>query len=590
MKHLAILLTALALLLALTPACAPGGDDPIDGADAPFPGGKADGGIDAASPEARAVLSLVNDPLVDLAELDIDAALNKRAAENIIDHRNGADGTVGTADDDAFDSLDELDAVKYVGPYALQQLLDYAIAQGYLDAEAQRSVDVIFSPQPYDNSHSARVATLIDSAKQSIDIAMYSYSDARIASALQRAVDRGVKIRFIFDTASADRKLTGTALDNSKSGHLEQMGINVRWVNKIMHHKFMIVDGPRDDVANIDTATVVAGSGNWSNGAATRYDENTLFFTGYRELTMRMQREFNRMWAHSRDVVIDASLPYELSTVRMDAVGIPDEASTHAWFTSANFSVTGDTFRINGNDTVSTALANAIRGATKSIHIASGHLRSRPISEALMEVARTKPWVDIKILLDGQEYISDYYQQQQQQDVDDCLAAATTDSQHRHCLDSGFYFSYEVSELEHIPLRFKYYSYRWDYHYAVQMHHKYIIIDGDELHTGSYNFSDNAEHHTFDDTLTFEGAEFANLVGAYEANFARIWDQGGADGLYDQRMAELPTVNPVPIVFPPMALTWSEVTDLKRAIRDACPDVNSDDYRTNPQNHWVCYK
>ncbi len=588
MKHLATLFASLALLLTLTPACAPGGDDPLDGADAPFPGGKADGGIDASSPEARAVLSLVNDPLVGFAELDDDAGLNKRAAENIIDHRNGADGTVGTADDDAFDDLDELDAVKYVGPYALQQLLAYAIDKGYLGAAA--SVNVIFSPQPYDNSHSARVAQLIDGAQQSVDIAMYSYSDARIAGALQRAVDRGVKIRFLFDTASEDRKLSGSALENSASGRLERIGINVRWVNKIMHHKFMIVDGPRDDVSNIDTATVVAGSGNWSNGAATRYDENTLFFTGYRELTMRMQKEFNRMWAHSRDVVIDASLPYELSTLAMDAVGIPDEASTHAWFTSSNFSVNGDTFRINGNDTVSTALANAIRNADTSIHIASGHLRSRPISEALMEVAKTKPWVNIKVLLDGQEYISDYTHQLQQQELDDCLAAATTASQTRHCLDSGFYFSYEVSELKGIPLRFKYYAYRWDYHYAVQMHHKYIIIDGDELHTGSYNFSDNAEHNTFDDTLTFAGPEFAGLVGSYEANFAQIWDQGRAEGLYNQLMAKLPTANPVPIVFDPMALTWSEVTDLKRAIRDACPDVNAEDYRTNPQNHWVCYK
>src|SRR5262245_5585687 len=87
------------------------------------------------SPEARAILALVNDPKVGLRELDIDAGLTKTAAVNILAHRNGPDGIVGTADDNPFEDITELDAVSGVGDATLRALLAYADANGYLDAQ-----------------------------------------------------------------------------------------------------------------------------------------------------------------------------------------------------------------------------------------------------------------------------------------------------------------------------------------------------------------------------------------------------------------------------------------------------------------------
>lgn len=86
----------------------------------------------ALSPaEADAVLDLVNEASFEL--LDVDVALDKRAAENIVAHRDGADAQLGTGDDDPFDTIDELDAVPYVGPSALDKLVAYAHAQGLVD-------------------------------------------------------------------------------------------------------------------------------------------------------------------------------------------------------------------------------------------------------------------------------------------------------------------------------------------------------------------------------------------------------------------------------------------------------------------------
>jgi DNA uptake protein ComE-like DNA-binding protein len=80
-----------------------------------------------ASHEAAAILELVNAADTDLSLLDNDAKLDARAAENIIDLRNGPDGVYPTLDDYVFESMEDLDAVPYVGNSALAALRDFAL-------------------------------------------------------------------------------------------------------------------------------------------------------------------------------------------------------------------------------------------------------------------------------------------------------------------------------------------------------------------------------------------------------------------------------------------------------------------------------
>lgn len=100
-----------------------------DDADDSFLGGpKSDGALIAeGTPEALGVLALVNE--APQSVLDDDVALDARAASNIVEHRETPD---------PFDDLAELDAIPYVGPVALQRLLGYAEANGYVpDSEPQ---------------------------------------------------------------------------------------------------------------------------------------------------------------------------------------------------------------------------------------------------------------------------------------------------------------------------------------------------------------------------------------------------------------------------------------------------------------------
>ncbi len=91
--------------------------------------------------ETDAVLDLVNEASISV--LDDDVALDKRAAENIVAHRDGADAVLGTADDDPFDSIEELDAVPWVGPSALDKLVAYAHAQGLVDEPSTGSDEAL---------------------------------------------------------------------------------------------------------------------------------------------------------------------------------------------------------------------------------------------------------------------------------------------------------------------------------------------------------------------------------------------------------------------------------------------------------------
>ncbi len=116
----------------------------------------------------------------------------------------------------------------------------------------------------------------------------------------------------------------------------------------------------------------------------------------------------------------------------------------------------------------------------------------------------------------------------------------------------------------------------------------YVIVDGDRVASGSYNFSNNAEHDTFENLIFFEGGGYEEVIADFVANFEAIWDTG-LDGSYGALMTQITdTGDDFPIVFDSMALAWPEVSALKAAILANCPDINTSEYRTQPQSHQTC--
>lgn len=84
----------------------------------------ADGALDAT-----AILRFVNSASATEDVLDVDVGLDARAARAIVRHVWGGDFRFGTADDDPCETLEELDALAYVGDAALRALDAFARAQ-----------------------------------------------------------------------------------------------------------------------------------------------------------------------------------------------------------------------------------------------------------------------------------------------------------------------------------------------------------------------------------------------------------------------------------------------------------------------------
>lgn len=112
-----------AALLFLLPGCV------LDG-QTTTPSANFDVTIDEELPVAHStgqgILRLVNDPGTGVEFLTGEAELDLRAAEGIVAHRSGPDGTDGSGDDDLFDDLFELDALPYVDTLALVRLGEIA--------------------------------------------------------------------------------------------------------------------------------------------------------------------------------------------------------------------------------------------------------------------------------------------------------------------------------------------------------------------------------------------------------------------------------------------------------------------------------
>lgn len=101
-------------------------------------GGKADehGLPDEGTCEASALVRVANE--ASFEELDIDASLNRRAAENIVEARA----------ESPFELVEDVDQVSWVGAYTLGQIFDYATLTGVVDEECTVDpIDPIDEPE-----------------------------------------------------------------------------------------------------------------------------------------------------------------------------------------------------------------------------------------------------------------------------------------------------------------------------------------------------------------------------------------------------------------------------------------------------------
>lgn len=123
-----------------------------------------------------------------------------------------------------------------------------------------------------------------------------------------------------------------------------------------------------------------------------------------------------------------------------------------------------------------------INSAKKSIHVAAYSFTSKPIAEALVKAS--KRGVDIKVIADLKS-------------------------------NSGQYSATTYLANNHIPVKL-------DGNYPI-FHHKFMVIDGVNLETGSFNYSAAAANKNAENVLVLHN--IPSLAQSYDQEWIKLWNE-----------------------------------------------------------------
>ncbi|RDU55855.1 nuclease NucT [Helicobacter sp. MIT 00-7814] len=160
------------------------------------------------------------------------------------------------------------------------------IAQVKKIASTQNNEQLFFMPFEQKQALNALLSSF-KSAKQSIQVSIYSFTNKEIAKALKDAAARGVKVAIIYDKDSNAKNKTSTIGYLAKYKNISVClleGLDAGKYKGIMHQKMAIVD----------SRLLVLGSANWSK-SAFEYNYETLLFSDNTEFVAKAQRTFALM-------------------------------------------------------------------------------------------------------------------------------------------------------------------------------------------------------------------------------------------------------------------------------------------------------
>lgn len=208
----------------------------------------------------------------------------------------------------------------------------------------------------------------IDKANKTIDIAIYGYSATpAIEQALKNAINRGVKIRLVYDV---DSKGTNIYPDTQKLVSILTSNRNDEICEEsknIMHNKFYI----------FDNKTTITGSANLSHTDMSGFNSNSIVVIKSPQVANIYRKEFEQMFTgkfHNSKV----------SQTR-NKVSVSDK-DIEIYFSPQDKSITN-------------AVLPLIRNAKKYIYIPTFVLTEKRVTEELIKAKQRG--VDVKIIIDA---------------------------------------------------------------------------------------------------------------------------------------------------------------------------------------------
>lgn len=433
------------------------------------------------------------------------------ATPNRKDWRDITTGTTSSVNDEYLHEVQlrglEPGAVVYAMPYAhvstdtaFAAVAAYATesnSTGEINVYFNTDVDTGFAVHSYaQNIGGALDDTLvayIDRASESVDFAIYSFSNissASIPDALNRAAGRGVQVRVI---ACGTNQNPGLNDLNSEIPVLIAPDDNNR--EGIMHNKFAVIDAESVDS---EKPVVWSGSTNISYNQVV-LDANSMIFIQDQALARAYKIEFEEMWGSNG--------------------AYPNEGN--AKFGAEKSDNTPHEFVIGGNrvesyfspsDGTNQQIINAINAADNNLNIATMLITRTDVALAI-EGAKNRG-AAVNVLTEGD---------------------ANTETVNSILLDALGNESY-VSDAE----------------YGI-LHHKYAVVDNNRAEfdplvvTGSHNWSNSANEINDENTLVIHNGDIANQ---YYQNFAARFKANGGQLKTPAAKIEFPDVKiyPNPVV------------------------------------------
>lgn len=206
-------------------------------------------------------------------------------------------------------------------------------------------VSVQFSPisptQPWSKSGNGLIAKTLETASQSVDMALFVFSEQKLVNVLESNHRQGVEIRALIDPGFAWRNysealdMLGVAIakdceyeaDNRPwASPIATVGVPIMPPGDKLHHKFATIDGE----------TVITGSHNWSPAANHNNDE-TLLVIENPTVAAHFVREFDRLY-------VDAQLGVP---ARLQRKLLVQDRECPQIITPSNYNLTGQKVNLN---------------------------------------------------------------------------------------------------------------------------------------------------------------------------------------------------------------------------------------------------
>ncbi len=150
---------------------------------------------------------------------------------------------------------------------------------------AQTTIESAFSP---DNKAEELVLKVIDSSKETLRLAAYSFTSPPVMNSLLAAKKRGVDVKIVVDDKGNHSKASRAAMNLMVNAN-----IPLRTISKyrIHHDKYIVVDGKH----------VETGSFNYSESAAKHNSENVIVIWNNPTIAQHYLKHWESRWQQGTD-------------------------------------------------------------------------------------------------------------------------------------------------------------------------------------------------------------------------------------------------------------------------------------------------